>query len=401
MLLRVRKALAPGRAATCSAHRSASLAELLCGAALLSSFACLGGSNTGTADIDAARAALHFSAVTVADGQLFAAGGYTATSSSGQPFPAGIFSTPIEVDGAGVPRPTSVSSMGSGREFFQSLIVGLGSRWLVANKALTATEVRVSLGSLDGSEVLWERAHDIESLELVKLSDSAFAIEVSSGEPTSKYTEIYRLLEGHPEWLMTIPRHCVGLALAERYAYCVGDPCDVSSCDSLPPPVVVVYDTPGDEITRVAAPAEFAGAFESAPWKVDDVLFVPVNGLWLAYDVTSEEPTLTAMGVLPATVANAAQLPLRDGLFFVQGNDGVGLLAVATAPAPMLELVAEHAIPSVASRVLFGEDRVALTTVGSRLEVLALDAAQPSISPVGFFERVHDIGGKLVETTSQ
>lgn len=128
---------------------------------------------------------------------------------------------------------------------------------------------------------------------------------------------------------------------------------------------MVVYDAPGDEVARVAAPAEFAGGFESSPWKVGDVLFVPVNGQWLAYDVTSEEPTLTAMGALPATVANLAQIPLRDGLFFVQGNDGVGLLAVQTAPAPTLELVAEHAIPSVASRVLFGEDRVALTTVGS------------------------------------
>lgn len=42
--------------------------------------------------------------------------------------------------------------MGSGREFLQSLIVGLGNRWLVANKGLTATEARISLGSLDGSD---------------------------------------------------------------------------------------------------------------------------------------------------------------------------------------------------------------------------------------------------------
>ena len=48
---------------------------------------------------------------------------------------------------------------------------------------------------------------------------------------------------------------------------------------------------------------------------------------WLAYDVTAEEPALTAMGVWPAPVSAVAQLPLRDGLILVQGSDSVGLIA--------------------------------------------------------------------------
>lgn len=289
-------------------HGPAYTPVLLSAATLLgSSLACGDGNKQGTAALD--RVGLHFSAVTVADGQLFAAGSY-AGFSSGQLLPEGIFSTPIDIDDAGVPRPASVTSLGSGPEFVQSLIVGLGSHWLVANKRLSSSEARVWLTSLDGRDTSWEQTYEVSSLELQKLSESAFAIAVISDEPVPEsYTEVYRSVEGQPERLMTLPKVCVELALAEHYAYCSGDDCDGSSCDASSPPGVMVYDTSGNEVARVTAPGELGNYIPGSPWSVNDILFVPVGGSWKA----SPSSTRSAASLVrvqrstPATKRPAAQ----------------------------------------------------------------------------------------------